>query len=155
MRALAYDPRLLPLDEVPSALDPELVGEVLRIVRDLAEQGMTILMATHEMGFARQVAHRVCFLDGGVVLEEGPPSRCSPTRWNPAPGSSCHGSSMPDGSERGTRSRYLRTHRSVLPISGSEVSISCSGWTGIGIRTGHNELLAYPDSEGPPPPHRR
>jgi polar amino acid transport system ATP-binding protein len=75
VRALAYDPRLLLLDEVTSALDPELVGEVLHIVRDLAEQGMTILMATHEMGFARQVAHRVCFLDGGVVLEEGPPGQ--------------------------------------------------------------------------------
>jgi polar amino acid transport system ATP-binding protein len=75
VRALAYDPRLLLLDEVTSALDPELVGEVLHIVRDLAAQGMTILMATHEMGFARQVAHRVCFLDGGVVLEEGPPER--------------------------------------------------------------------------------
>jgi polar amino acid transport system ATP-binding protein len=75
VRALAYDPRLLLLDEVTSALDPELVGEVLHIVRDLAEHGMTILMATHEMGFARQVAHRVCFLDGGVVLEEGPPEQ--------------------------------------------------------------------------------
>jgi polar amino acid transport system ATP-binding protein len=75
VRALAYDPRLLLLDEVTSALDPELVGEVLHIVRDLAAQGMTILMATHEMGFARQVAHRVCFLDGGVVLEEGPPGQ--------------------------------------------------------------------------------
>jgi polar amino acid transport system ATP-binding protein len=75
VRALAYDPRLLLLDEITSALDPELVGEVLHIVRELAEQGMTILMATHEMGFARHVAHRVCFLDGGVVLEEGPPER--------------------------------------------------------------------------------
>jgi polar amino acid transport system ATP-binding protein len=75
VRALAYEPRLLLLDEITSALDPELVGEVLEIVRELAEQGMTILMATHEMGFARQVAHRVCFLDGGVVLEEGPPGQ--------------------------------------------------------------------------------
>jgi polar amino acid transport system ATP-binding protein len=75
VRALAYDPRLLLLDEITSALDPELVGEVLEIVRELAEQGMTILMATHEMGFARQVAHRVCFLDAGVVLEEGPPEQ--------------------------------------------------------------------------------
>ncbi|MGH8775422.1 MAG: amino acid ABC transporter ATP-binding protein [Jiangellaceae bacterium] len=75
VRALAYDPRLLLLDEITSALDPELVGDVLRIVGDLALQGMTILMATHEMGFARQVAHRVCFLDGGVVLEEGPPDQ--------------------------------------------------------------------------------
>jgi polar amino acid transport system ATP-binding protein len=75
VRALANDPRLLLLDEVTSALDPELVGDVLNIVRELAEQGMTILMATHEMGFARQVAHRVGFLDGGVVLEEGPPGQ--------------------------------------------------------------------------------
>ena len=75
VRALAYDPRLLLLDEITSALDPELVGEVLEIVRELAEQGMTILMATHEMGFARQVAHWVCFLDAGVVLEEGPPEQ--------------------------------------------------------------------------------
>ncbi|HEX2362465.1 MAG TPA: amino acid ABC transporter ATP-binding protein [Jiangellaceae bacterium] len=75
VRALAYDPRLLLLDEITSALDPELIGEVLEIVRELAEQGMTILMATHEMGFARQVAHRVCFLDAGVVLEEGPPEQ--------------------------------------------------------------------------------
>jgi polar amino acid transport system ATP-binding protein len=75
VRALANDPRLLLLDEITSALDPELVGEVLEIVRELAEQGMTILMATHEMGFARQVAHQVCFLDAGVVLEEGPPEQ--------------------------------------------------------------------------------
>ncbi len=71
-RALAYNPRLLLLDEVTSALDPELVGEVLHLIRELAKQGMTILMATHEMGFARDVADTVCFLDGGVVLESGP-----------------------------------------------------------------------------------
>nr|WP_281355157.1 amino acid ABC transporter ATP-binding protein [Phytoactinopolyspora limicola] len=75
VRALATDPRLLLLDEVTSALDPELVGEVLRLVRELAEQGVTILMATHEMGFARQVADRVCFLDQGAVLEQGPPEQ--------------------------------------------------------------------------------
>jgi polar amino acid transport system ATP-binding protein len=75
VRALAVRPRLLLLDEVTSALDPELVGEVLALVRDVKEQGMTILMATHEMGFARQVADRVCFLDGGVVVEEGPPQQ--------------------------------------------------------------------------------
>jgi polar amino acid transport system ATP-binding protein len=74
-RALANDPRLLLLDEVTSALDPELVGEVLALVRELKDQGLTILMATHEMGFARQVADRVAFLDGGVVLEEGPPDQ--------------------------------------------------------------------------------
>jgi len=74
-RAVANDPRLLLLDEVTSALDPELVGEVLALVRELKDQGLTILMATHEMGFARQVADRVAFLDDGVVLEEGSPDR--------------------------------------------------------------------------------
>jgi polar amino acid transport system ATP-binding protein len=74
-RALAVQPRLLLLDEITSALDPELVGEVLAIVRDLAATGVTILMATHEMGFARQVADTVCFLDGGRVLESGPPEQ--------------------------------------------------------------------------------
>jgi polar amino acid transport system ATP-binding protein len=66
-------PSLLLLDEVTSALDPELVGEVLAVVRSLAAQGMTMLIATHEMGFAREIANRVCFLDEGVILEEGPP----------------------------------------------------------------------------------
>jgi polar amino acid transport system ATP-binding protein len=82
VRALAYEPRLLLLDEITSALDPELVGEVLTLVRELAEQGRTILMATHEMGFARQVADRVCFLDGGVLVESGPPEQvlAEPTR---------------------------------------------------------------------------
>jgi polar amino acid transport system ATP-binding protein len=75
VRALANDPRLLLLDEVTSALDPELVGEVLALVRELKQQGMTIMMATHEMGFARQVADRVCFLDQGRVLESGPPEQ--------------------------------------------------------------------------------
>ena len=71
-RALAYDPRLLLLDEITSALDPELVGEVLELVGELAAAGRTIVMATHEMGFARQVADTVCFLDGGRIIESGP-----------------------------------------------------------------------------------
>jgi len=71
-RAIVTDPEVLLLDEITSALDPELVGEVLDLVRDLAADGATILMATHEMAFARDVAHRVLFLDGGVVVEEGP-----------------------------------------------------------------------------------
>ena len=71
VRALAMDPELMLFDEITSALDPQLVGEVLDVVRELSESGMTILMATHEMAFARDVAHRVCFLDGGVVLEQG------------------------------------------------------------------------------------
>jgi polar amino acid transport system ATP-binding protein len=75
VRALANEPRLLLLDEITSALDPELVGEVLTLVRELKEQGMTLLMATHEMGFARQVADVVCFLDGGRLLEQGPPEQ--------------------------------------------------------------------------------
>ncbi len=75
VRALAYDPELLLLDEITSALDPELVGEVLELVRELADGGATILMATHEMGFARRVADQVCFLDGGRLLESGPPEQ--------------------------------------------------------------------------------
>ena len=72
VRAIATDPEVLLLDEITSALDPELVGEVLDLVGELAADGATILMATHEMAFARNVAHRVLFLDGGVVVEEGP-----------------------------------------------------------------------------------
>jgi polar amino acid transport system ATP-binding protein len=75
VRALAMQPGLLLLDEVTSALDPELVAEVLNVIRELAAEGMTMLIATHEMGFARDVAHRVCFLDGGVILEEGVPEQ--------------------------------------------------------------------------------
>jgi polar amino acid transport system ATP-binding protein len=75
VRALAMEPRLMLLDEITSALDPELVSEVLNIVRDLAGQGMTMLLATHEMGFAREVASKVCFLYEGVVHEEGPPAQ--------------------------------------------------------------------------------
>ncbi|OJY06876.1 MAG: peptide ABC transporter ATP-binding protein [Rhizobiales bacterium 63-22] len=75
VRALAMGPSVLLLDEITSALDPELVSEVLNIVRDLAAEGMTMLLATHEMGFAREVASKICFLYGGKVHEEGPPSQ--------------------------------------------------------------------------------
>ena len=75
VRALAMDPDVLLLDEITSALDPELVAEVLDVIRELAAQGMTMVIATHEMAFARDVAHRVCFLDDGRILEEGPPDR--------------------------------------------------------------------------------
>ncbi len=75
VRALAMGPRVMLLDEITSALDPELVSEVLNIVRDLAAEGMTMLLATHEMGFAREVASKVCFLYEGVVHEEGPPEQ--------------------------------------------------------------------------------
>jgi polar amino acid transport system ATP-binding protein len=75
LRALAMRPKLLLLDEVTSALDPELVSEVLQLMGELARGGMTMVVATHEMSFARDIANRVCFLDAGVVLEEGPPEQ--------------------------------------------------------------------------------
>jgi polar amino acid transport system ATP-binding protein len=75
VRALAMEPELMLLDEVTSALDPELVAEVLEVIRELAAGGMTMLIATHEMGFAREIADRVCFLDGGVILEAGTPEQ--------------------------------------------------------------------------------
>jgi polar amino acid transport system ATP-binding protein len=74
VRALAMQPDLMLLDEVTSALDPELVAEVLNVIRELADAGMTMLIATHEMSFARDIADRICFLDEGSILEEGPPS---------------------------------------------------------------------------------
>ncbi len=73
-RALAMDPKLMLFDEPTSALDPELVGDVLRVMRDLAEAGMTMIVVTHEMGFAREVADHVVFMDGGVVCEQGKPA---------------------------------------------------------------------------------
>ncbi len=75
VRALAMEPRVLLLDEITAALDPELVGEVLSIVRELAEGGMTMMLATHEMGFAREVSTKVCFLHEGLIHEEGPPEQ--------------------------------------------------------------------------------
>jgi polar amino acid transport system ATP-binding protein len=75
VRALAMQPRLMLLDEVTSALDPELVAEVLDVIGELAAGGMTMVIATHEMGFARDIATRVCFLDDGVILEQGPPEQ--------------------------------------------------------------------------------
>ncbi|MGZ4425073.1 MAG: amino acid ABC transporter ATP-binding protein, partial [Gaiellaceae bacterium] len=75
VRALAMDPKLMLLDEITSALDPQLVAEVLNLVRELANSGMTMIIATHEMSFAREVADKVCFLDLGVICEEGPPDQ--------------------------------------------------------------------------------
>src|SRR5262245_5710555 len=75
VRALAMRPDLMLLDEVTSALDPELVAEVLEVIRELAAGGMTMLIATHEMSFARDIGNRICFLDEGVILEEGPPGK--------------------------------------------------------------------------------
>ena len=73
IRALAMEPEIMLFDEITSALDPELVAEVLDVLRDLHRQGMTMILATHEMNFARELADKVCFLDQGRILEEGPP----------------------------------------------------------------------------------
>ncbi|MGO9964575.1 MAG: amino acid ABC transporter ATP-binding protein [Acidimicrobiales bacterium] len=83
IRALAMKPGIMLLDEVTSALDPELVSEVLGVIRELAAAGMTMLIATHEMGFARDIADRVCFLDEGVILEQGPPAQVFTAPTNP------------------------------------------------------------------------
>ena len=73
-RALAMKPKLMLFDEPTSALDPELVGEVLDVMKQLAEDGMTMIVVTHEIGFAREVADGVAFMDGGVIVENGPPN---------------------------------------------------------------------------------
>jgi polar amino acid transport system ATP-binding protein len=83
VRALAMNPDIMLLDEITSALDPELVAEVLDVIRGLAQIGMTMLIATHEMGFARDIANRVCFLDAGVILEQGPPDQIFTDPQNP------------------------------------------------------------------------
>ena len=85
-RALAMDPKVMLFDEVTSALDPELVKEVLDVMRELADEGMTMIVVTHEMGFARDVADHVVFMDEGVIVEEGPPAQIldSPARSGPS-----------------------------------------------------------------------
>ncbi|WP_299673595.1 amino acid ABC transporter ATP-binding protein [uncultured Roseobacter sp.] len=75
IRALAMQPEIMLFDEITAALDPELVGEVLQVLRQLRTEGMTMILATHEMGFARELADRVCFMDGGVIVEQGPPEQ--------------------------------------------------------------------------------
>jgi polar amino acid transport system ATP-binding protein len=83
VRALAMRPQLMLLDEVTSALDPELIAEVLNVIRELAEGGMTMVIATHEMSFAADIANRICFLEQGVILEEGPPAQIFREPKNP------------------------------------------------------------------------
>jgi polar amino acid transport system ATP-binding protein len=83
VRALAMNPDILLLDEVTSALDPELIAEVLNVIRELAKIGMTLVIVTHEMGFAQEIANRACFLDRGVILEEGPPEKIFKDPQNP------------------------------------------------------------------------
>src|SRR5207245_7716773 len=86
VRALAMEPKLMLLDEITSALDPQLVSEVLALVRELAKSGMTMIIGTPEMSFAREVADKGCFLDAGVILEEGPPKQMSPSPRQDGPG---------------------------------------------------------------------
>jgi polar amino acid transport system ATP-binding protein len=83
VRALAMRPHLMLLDEVTSALDPELVAEVLAVIKELAREGMTMLIATHEMSFARDIADRICFLEAGHILEQGPPNKIFNSPENP------------------------------------------------------------------------
>ncbi|MFQ6546989.1 amino acid ABC transporter ATP-binding protein [Aestuariibius sp. 2305UL40-4] len=83
IRALAMSPEIMLFDEITSALDPELVGEVLDVLRQLRGEGMTMVLATHEMAFAREVADKVCFLDGGMIVEEGPPATIFSTPQEP------------------------------------------------------------------------
>ena len=75
VRSLAMNPKVMLFDEPTSALDPEMVGEVLQLIKELATEGMTMVIVTHEMGFAREVATRVMFMDGGKIQEQGPPSQ--------------------------------------------------------------------------------
>ncbi|MDR2108954.1 MAG: amino acid ABC transporter ATP-binding protein [Coriobacteriales bacterium] len=82
-RALAMEPALMLFDEPTSALDPEMVGDVLNVMRELAREGMTMIIVTHEMGFAREVADRVVFIDGGLIVEQGPPSQFFSSPQNP------------------------------------------------------------------------
>ncbi len=90
-RALGMNPSLMLLDEITSALDPQLVGDVLALVRTLADEGMTMIIATHEMSFARDLADKVCFLDEGVILEEGPPAEIFSSPREARTQSSCSG----------------------------------------------------------------
>ena len=105
VRALAMQPKLMLLDEITSALDPELVGEVLAVVRELATSGMTMILSTHEMGFARQIADRVCFMSEGVILEQGPPDQIFT-----APATGAHGR-VPAAGDRGRPGGRLRPDR--------------------------------------------
>lgn len=113
VRVIATRPRLLPLDEVASALDPELVGEVLELVEELKTEGMTMLLATHEVAFAREVAGEVCFLDQGWCSSAGRLRRCSRLRRRSGSSSSCGGCR----SERSAAARGSREARMVRPPS--------------------------------------
>ena len=130
VRALAMRPELMLLDEVTSALDPELVAEVLNVIRELAEGGMTMLIATHEMSFARDIASRVCFLDAGRILEQGPPTEIFSAPRSRGRNSSSNGSSRPDASKLRDVAELV-----VLEVVGSEpeAELICSFLRSAGI----------------------
>ncbi len=117
-RALAMNPKVMLFDEATSALDPELVGEVLRVMRQLAAEGMTMIVVTHEMDFAREVADRVVFMDDGAIVEEGPPQQIFT-----APRSRAHAAVPADRSSTATASSTLvsRSGPSERPV-GSPIS---------------------------------
>ena len=124
-RALALDPKILLFDEPTSALDPELVNEVLDVIRELATSGTTLIIVTHEMGFARDVADTVVFMDQGRIVESGSPQESSPTPRRNAPrASSPKSSNQPSTSKeppmpRISRARGCRTPRRCPPSSSS------------------------------------
>ena len=107
-RALAMDPKVMLFDEVTSALDPELVKEVLDVMRELADEGMTMIVVTHEMGFARDVGDHVVFMDGGVIVEEGPPAQSSTTPARSAPSASWGWCWSTDGTHRRRQAASFR-----------------------------------------------
>ncbi len=149
VRALAMQPDIMLLDEVTSALDPELVAEVLDVIRELATGGMTMLIATHEMGFARDIASRVCFLDEGVILEQGAPLQMfSGPAGRADRNGSCSASSTRAGCDEGrTRASFERCYRRSiarvdppLVVGGASVGTGTSGVAarvcGVGVDRG-------------------
>ncbi len=120
VRALSTGPRVLLLDEITAALDPELVGEVLEVVRAEAASGMTMVLATHEMAFAREVATRVCFLDDGRILEQGTPPRSSTTPARRGPAVPAEGGTGLTGANRTSRSRPLNWIHSSVDLDPSD-----------------------------------
>ena len=137
IRALATQPRLMLLDEVTSALDPELVTEVLGVIRELKEGGMTMILTTHEMGFCREIADTVCFLDGGVLLERGTPEQIfSDPRAAPHPG-------VPAECDR--RPAALSPQRASAPVPAPDpVSEGMTVGGPAGGRTPASTLLRLP-----------
>jgi len=169
VRALAMHPSLMLLDEVTSALDPELVAEVLAVIRELANEGTTMLIATHEMGFTRDIADRVCFLDAGRILEQGPPgkiftapehpappgsSRASPRRATPARG----GAPVPYvGARSHRRTKWSESCSAVLVRSGTMFTGCCpsirrKGSSGLDSQQPSADPTRFADRVGGRPP---